>query len=244
MEHHPTEPSMTEDQTVPAVDALPEQLLVRETVLNVDIKAIAEALLLGASEPLSLDRMLTGFPEAERPDRKRLRDALEQLQTEYTERVAEVKEVASGWRIQVREHYGRYLAQLQNEKPARYSRALLETLALIAYRQPITRGEVEDIRGVTLSPNIIRTLIERDWIKSVGVREVPGRPELLGTTKTFLDDFGLKALDSLPSLPEIRDLDALASSLNRLESEPPETEPDSVTGLATEEATLAESPRV
>lgn len=214
-------------------DLMPDAPVMPELV---ELQRVVEALLLAADQPLPLDRLLSVFPEGERPERKDLRAALEVLQASYAERASEVVEVASGWRIQVRERYGAYVAQLLNEKPVKYSRALLETLALIAYRQPITRGEVEEIRGVTLSPNIIKTLIERDWVKVVGVREVPGRPELLGTTKTFLDDLGLKSLESLPSLPEIRDLDALAAALEKLQ---PQESGESA--VAAEEAVADES---
>ncbi len=192
------------------------------------LQDIVEALLLAADQPLSLDRLLAVFPEYERPDKKAVRAALEALRERYAGRVAELLEVASGWRLQVRAPFAAYIAQLWEEKPPRYSRALLETLALIAYRQPITRGEVEEIRGVMLSPNIIKTLLEREWIKVLGVREVPGRPELLGTTRQFLDDFNLKSLDSLPTLPEIRDLDALANALEKLQPQPQADDPTPV----------------
>ena len=192
------------------------------------LQDVVEALLLASDQPLPLERLMAAFPEYERPDKQALRAALEALRERYAGRVAEVVEVASGWRIQVREGFAGYVAQLWEEKPPRYSRALLETLALIAYRQPITRGEVEEIRGVTLSPNIIKTLLEREWIKVLGVREVPGRPELLGTTRQFLDDFSLRSLESLPTLPEIRDLDALAGALEKLQPAlaPEESNPD------------------
>lgn len=215
------------------VELMPEAPVAPEFA---ELQRVVEALLLAASEPLPLERLLAVFPEHGRPERKDLRQVLEALQASYVDRVSEVVEVATGWRIQVREQYGVYIAQLLNEKPPKYSRALLETLALIAYRQPITRGEVEEIRGVTLSPNIIKTLIERDWVKVVGVREVLGRPELLGTTRQFLDDLGLKSLESLPSLPEIRDLDALATALEKLQPQ--------VTGegVAAEPSEVAEGP--
>lgn len=181
------------------------------------LQNVLEALLLAADQPLPLERLMAVFSEHERPDKKALRAALDALRESYADRVAEVLEVGSGWRIQVRERFAPYIAQLWEEKPPRYSRALLETLALIAYRQPITRGEVEEIRGVTLSPSIIKTLLEREWVKVLGVREVPGRPELLGTTRQFLDDFNLQSLESMPTLPEIRDLDALAGALEKLQ---------------------------
>ena len=126
----------------------------------------------------------------------------------------ELVEVASGWRLQVRSHFAARLSKLWQERPTRYSRALLETLALIAYRQPITRGEIEDVRGVTVNPNIVRTLTERGWIREVGHREVPGHPELLGTTREFLDYFGLKSLDEMPSLAALRDMDDIGIQLD------------------------------
>ncbi len=125
-----------------------------------------------------------------------------------------MREVASGWRVQIRAQHADVVSRLWQERPSRYSRALLETLALIAYRQPITRGEIEDIRGVTVSTTIMRTLHERGWIRVVGHREVPGRPELLGTTREFLDYFGLKSLDDLPTLAELQDLDDIKEQLD------------------------------
>ena len=126
---------------------------------------------------------------------------------------AYLKEVASGWRFQIREDLSDWVSRLWEEKPARYSRALLETLALIAYRQPVTRGEIEEVRGVSVSSNIIRTLLEREWVRVVGHRDVPGRPAMYATTKTFLDYFNLKTLDELPALSEIRDLDKINAEL-------------------------------
>ncbi len=177
------------------------------------LKNIVEAALLAAGGSLSLDGMLALFEEAERPERKQLREVLSALAEEYQGRGVEVVEVASGWRIQVRQEYSTWVSRLWAERPARYSRALMETLALIAYRQPITRGEIEDIRGVSVSSNIIRTLLEREWIRVVGQRDVPGRPSLYGTTREFLDYFNLKSLDDLPTLAEIRDLDEINREL-------------------------------
>ncbi|MGH8529223.1 MAG: SMC-Scp complex subunit ScpB [Nevskiales bacterium] len=205
---------MDNPQTESLADLPPEAPAAVESEALQDI---LEAVLLAADQPLPLERLMAVFPEQERPDKKDLRAALDALRERYADRVAEVLEVGSGWRIQVRERFAPYIAQLWEEKPPRYSRALLETLALIAYRQPITRGEVEEIRGVMLSPSIIKTLLEREWVKVLGVREVPGRPELLGTTRQFLDDFNLQSLESMPTLPEIRDLDALASALEKLQ---------------------------
>ena len=178
------------------------------------IKHIVEAALLAAGKPLSIDRLLTLFLDEEQPDRKAIGHVLESLQQEYEGRGIEVREVSTGWRIQVRKEYAPWVSRLWEEKPGRYSRALLETLSLIAYRQPITRGEIEDVRGVAVSTNIIKTLLERDWVRVVGHRDVPGRPSLYATTREFLDYFGLKSLDELPTLAEIKELDDLNPSLD------------------------------
>ena len=174
---------------------------------------VLEAILLAAGRPLSIAQITELFAESERPTDADLRGAFEDLGRRYDGRGVELVEVASGWRIQVRPVHAEVVSRLWQERPARYSRALLETLALVAYRQPITRGEIESIRGVTVASTIMRTLFERNWIRVVGHREVPGRPELLGTTREFLDYFGLRALDELPTLAELRDLDELSVQL-------------------------------
>ncbi|MEK6805427.1 MAG: SMC-Scp complex subunit ScpB [Pseudomonadota bacterium] len=177
---------------------------------------ILEALLLASDQPLSVEqmhRLLSTDLSASKAD---IREALERLATSYESRPAQLKEVGSGFRLQIRSEYSDWVGRLWQEKPPKYSRALLETLALICYRQPITRGEIEEIRGVSMSPNIIKTLLERGWVREIGVREVPGRPALLGTTPQFLDDFSLKSLDELPSLPEIKDPEQLEAALLRL----------------------------
>lgn len=179
-----------------------------------ELKHIVEAVLLAAGRPLSLEAIQALFPELECPAKADLRKVLDTLIGEYAGRGIEIAEVASGWRIQVREPYAPWVARLWDERPARYSRALMETLALIAYRQPITRGEIEDIRGVSVSTNIIKTLQEREWIRVVGQRDVPGRPSLYGTTRDFLDYFGLQTLDDLPTLAELRDLDEINRELD------------------------------
>jgi segregation and condensation protein B len=166
-----------------------------------------EALLLAAGRPLTVAQIVEVFEEFERPAASDVRAALAELVARYAQHGIEVVEVASGWRVQVRAQHSEVVSRLWQERPSRYSRALLETLALIAYRQPITRGEIEEIRGVTVSSTIMRTLHERNWVRVVGHREVPGRPELLGTTREFLDYFGLRSLDDLPTLAELRDLD-------------------------------------
>ncbi len=179
-----------------------------------ELKTIVEALLLAAGEPLALDRLLELFPEAERPDREALRAALAMLAADYSGRGVELIEVASGFRLQVPKAFSPWVSRLWEERTANYSRALLETLALIAYRQPITRGEIEDVRGVSVSSSIMKTLQERGWIKVVGHREVPGRPALFATTRAFLDYFNLKSLSELPALTAPRDLDIIGAALD------------------------------
>jgi segregation and condensation protein B len=178
------------------------------------LSGVVEAVLLAAGRPVTIDQLLELFDENQRPSAEDVAAALADLQQVYADRGAELREVASGWRVQVRAQYADVVSRLWQERPSRYSRALLETLALIAYRQPITRGEIEDIRGVTVSTTIMRTLHERNWIRVVGHREVPGRPELLGTTRDFLDYFGLKSLDDLPTLAELRDLEDIREQLD------------------------------
>ena len=178
------------------------------------LSGVVEAVLLAAGRPVSVDQMLELFDESQRPPAGELVEALKTLQQSYQGRGVELREVASGWRVQIRPQHAETVSRLWQERPSRYSRALLETLALIAYRQPITRGEIEDIRGVTVSTTIMRTLHERGWIRVVGHREVPGRPELLGTTREFLDYFGLKSLDDMPTLAELRDLDDIKEQLD------------------------------
>jgi segregation and condensation protein B len=178
------------------------------------LSSIVEAVLLAAGRPVSVDQLLELFEETQRPPAEEVSAALADLQQSYEGRGMELREVASGWRVQIRPQYAEVVSRLWQERPSRYSRALLETLALIAYRQPITRGEIEDIRGVTVATTIMRTLHERGWIRVVGHREVPGRPELLGTTREFLDYFGLKSLDDLPTLAELRDLEDIREQLD------------------------------
>ena len=177
------------------------------------LSTVLEAVLLAAGRPVSVEQMLELFEEQQRPTADAVRAALVELASACEGRAFELREVASGWRLQVRPQHAEIVSRLWQERPSRYSRALLETLALIAYRQPITRGEIEDIRGVTVSSTIMRTMQERNWIRVVGHREVPGRPELLGTTREFLDYFGLRSLDDLPTLAELRDLDDIKVQL-------------------------------
>lgn len=179
------------------------------------LKAILEAAIFVADEPLSVEQLLSLFHEEEGEilDRKLIRDVLEELAEDYNDKGIELKQVASGYRFQAREKVSKWVNRLWTERPPRYTRALLETLALIAYRQPITRGEIESVRGVSVSSNVLKTLLERDWIKVAGHRDVPGRPAVYATTKGFLDYFNLKTLSELPSLQELRDLDDIAQDL-------------------------------
>ena len=174
-----------------------------------EIKNVIEAALLGGGRPLSLEQLSGLFGKRSVPDRKLLKEILRELSTDYEDRGIELKEVGSGYRIQIRSSMSEWLSPLWEERAPRYSRALFETLALIAYRQPITRGEIEEVRGVAVSTNIVRTLLERGWVRVVGHRDVPGKPAMFGTTKEFLDYFGLKRLDDLPPLAEIKDLEEL-----------------------------------
>jgi segregation and condensation protein B len=168
------------------------------------LRNVIEAALLAAGGPLPVAELMRLFDEATRPSAQAVREALASLGAEYQGRGIELKETASGFRIQVRHELAGEISRLWPERAARYSRALLETLALIAYRQPITRAEIEAVRGVAVNPNIIRTVIERNWVRVVGHRDVPGHPELLGTTREFLDYFGLKSLDELPPLAQLQ----------------------------------------
>ncbi len=179
------------------------------------IQNIIEAALMVANQPLSINRLLSLFEEDAQlnPERNDVRSALEQLQLDYQERGIEIVEVASGFRVQARNDYAEWINRLFDERPPRYSRALLETLAIIAYRQPITRAEIEDIRGVSVSSSIVKTLQEREWVKVVGHRDVPGKPALLATTRNFLDYFNLKKLSDLPALSDIKDFDSINPDL-------------------------------
>jgi len=183
--------------------------MVEAVVDPLKLKQILEAALLASDEPLSVERMARLFVHGEldsEEGRAQLRATLLELEADTVNRGYELVRVASGYRYQVRQSLAEWVGRLWEERPPRYSRALLETLALIAYRQPVTRGDIEDLRGVSVSPNIMRTLQERDWIRVVGEREAPGRPALYGTTRAFLDYFNLRSLDQLPPLPEIRAL--------------------------------------
>jgi segregation and condensation protein B len=177
------------------------------------VKNVVEASLLAAGRPLTAEDLASVFDERDGSIADEVQHAIATLTEEYETRGLELKEVSSGYRIQIRAAVAQPVARLWQERPAKYSRALLETLALIAYRQPITRGEIEQIRGVAVNPNIIKTLHERNWIRVVGHRDVPGKPELLGSTREFLDYFGLKKLDDLPTLAQLKELEDLRVQL-------------------------------
>jgi segregation and condensation protein B len=191
---------------------------------DTDLKHTIEATLLAAGRPVTAQQLLDLFDERERPTPEQLQAALDLLAADYENRGIELLQVASGWRIQVRSRCVDVVSRLWQERPSRYSRALLETLALVAYRQPITRSEIEEIRGVAISSTIMRTLQERNWIRVVGHREVPGRPELLGTTREFLDYFGLKSLDQLPTLADLRDVENIGVQLELPAGDVPQAE--------------------
>ncbi len=193
---------------------------------------------MAAGKPLTLDRMLELFLDDERPERSVLREAIESLREDYADRSIELLETGAGFRVNVRADYATWVSRLWEERPPRYSRAMLETLSLIAYRQPITRGEIEDVRGVSVSSNIIKTLMERNWIREVGHRDVPGRPALLATTKEFLNYFGLKTLNDLPTLAEIKDMDSINCELDLGE---PDGKPEEQADTTTEDQESEES---
>ncbi|HLT64359.1 MAG TPA: SMC-Scp complex subunit ScpB [Pseudohongiella sp.] len=200
------------------------------------LRQIIEGVLLAAGKPMPIAALSELFLEAERPDNDKIRAALQQIAEDCEGRGFELKEVASGFRFQVRQHLSPWVSRLSEERPQRYTRALLETLGLIAYRQPITRGDIEEIRGVAVSSTIIRTLLDREWIRVVGHRDVPGRPAMFATTRQFLDYFNLKSLQELPPLSEIRDLDQLNPELDLGD----ENNTGRVLGLPDEDAPAAE----
>jgi segregation and condensation protein B len=180
--------------------------------MDIKIKDIIEAALFAANEPLSILEIQNLFLIEERPDKYRVKELLNELEKEYEEKSIELVKTASGYRFQVKTEFSQWVSRLWEEKPVKYSRALLETLAIIAYQQPATRGEIEGIRGVAVSTNIIRTLEEREWIRVVGHKEVPGKPALYATTRQFLDYFNLLTLADLPTLAELQELDHLGEN--------------------------------
>lgn len=203
-----------------------------------ETRNILEAALLAAGRSLTLSELSQLFDEQDRPEPAAIRSALESLAEDYAGRPIEIQETGAGWRVQVRRAYAATVARLWPERPQRYSRALLETLALIAYRQPITRAEIESVRGVAVNPNITKTLLERQWIRVVGHRDLPGRPELLGTTREFLEYFSLRSLDELPPLTELRSLGELDPQLDL----PVAGQPDAAAAVHEPAATAAGEP--
>ena len=197
-----------------------------------ELKNILQAVLMASSSAMTIDKLLAVFPENAQPERDEIRNALKALEEECQDKSFELKQVSSGYRFQVKKDYSDYVSRLWEERPARYSRALLETLALVAYRQPITRAEIEGVRGVSVSSNIMKTLLERDWVKVVGHRDVPGKPAIYATTRTFLDYFNLKSLEELPPLAELRDIDKINEELELRYPDMPkaESEDESDTG--------------
>jgi len=192
---------------------------------SVEIKYIVEAILFAAQKPMTVKQIQQVFPEIEQPELDEIEVAVEAIGIDYQPRPIELKQVASGYRFQIRPTLSHWVSRLFEEKPPRYSRALLETLAIIAYRQPVTRGDIEDIRGVGVSSSIIQTLLEREWVRVVAHKEVPGRPGLYGTTKQFLDYFNITSLNELPTMQQIVNLDVSVESQPIQEKrEEPETE--------------------
>ena len=187
-----------------------------------NLSLIIEALLFSSSRPLSEKEISSAFDLRSPPTSKEIKEALKSIEEKYSENSIELVKVASGYRLRIRQEYSSWVAKLWEAKPQKYSRALLETLALIAYKQPITRGEIEEVRGVSVSSQIIRTLLDRSWIKVVGHRDVPGRPALFSTTKDFLDDLNLSKLSDLPELPEIQNIPEEAQ-ISLLNEPPPNT---------------------
>ena len=193
----------------------PKKIIINSDLSDSELLRILEASIFAAGHTLSIDRLMDIFPYDKHPGKDAIKEALTKLQDQYLEHTSlELKEVSSGFRFQVRDDYSSWVAKLFEERPARYSRATLETLSLIAYRQPITRAEIEEVRGVSVSSQIIKTMIERDWIRVIGHRDVPGKPALYATTKGFLDYFNLKSLTELPALADLRDIDAINAELD------------------------------
>ena len=184
------------------------------------LSLIIEALLFSSSRPLSEKEIISAFEGSNPPELNEVRDALKNIESKYLENSIELVKVASGYRLRIKQEYSSWVSKLWEAKPQKYSRALLETLALIAYKQPITRGEIEDVRGVSVSSQIIRTLLDRSWIKVVGHRDVPGKPALFSTSKDFLDDLNLSKLSDLPELPEIQNIPEEAQ-ISLLDEAPP-----------------------
>ncbi len=214
-ESTPIEASNENQEEVNESPDKPKKIIVNSDLSETELMRILEAALFSAGQTLNLERLMDLFPYDKHPGKDALRDALLALQEQYLENTSlELKEVSSGFRFQVRDDYSSWVAKLFEERPARYSRATLETLALITYRQPITRAEIEEVRGVSVSSQIMKSMIERDWIRIIGHRDVPGKPALYATTKGFLDYFNLKSLTELPPLADLRDIDAINAELD------------------------------
>ncbi len=194
---------------------------------NRELKSIVESALFAADRPLTVKELVGLFPEEAQPDRDAIRQVLDTITADYAERGVELVAVGKAYRFQTRERYAPWMRKLQETRPPRYSRAFLETLSIIAYRQPVTRGDIEDIRGVSLSSDTMRSLLERGWVKEIGHRDVPGRPALLATTRKFLEYFGLESLKDLPPLQEVRSMQEIAKDMNlELPLEGPAQEPE------------------
>jgi segregation and condensation protein B len=212
-------------------------------IADQQLKQIIEAAIMAAGEPLSIDKLLTLFvEEKEPPTREAVKAAIKQIEDECENRGVELKKISSGYRFQAKKDFSSWVSLLWEEKPARYSRALLETLVLIAYKQPLTRGEIEHVRGVAVSTHIIKTLLEREWVKVVGHRDVPGKPALYATTKSFLDYFNLNSLEELPTLAEIRDLDKINAELDLLDPNLEMLGPDNDTNIQEHQLSDQQSP--
>lgn len=207
-----------------------EQQEVNPIEFDVNTKRIVEAILFAANRTMTVKQIQQAFPELEQPDIKDIQAAIDSIMADYSDRPVGLKKLASGYRFQVKEGMAPWISRLFEEKPPKYSRALLETLSIIAYRQPVTRGEIEDIRGVSVSSQIIRTLLDREWIRVIAHKEVPGRPALYGTTKQFLDYFNLSSLDELPTMEEIQDFEQDGEPLAA--TEPTEREKQETTAEA------------
>ena len=216
-EHRPRKAHVSHDEPTPTETQHDSEASANEPVIADSVLRCIEALLMAADAPLSVDQIVRLLETTHALERADVRTGIEALQARYADSAMDLVEVASGWRFQVGADYSALVSRLWEERPPKLSRAMLETLALICYRQPIARSDIEAVRGVSVSSNIVKTLQEFGWIKVVGYRDMPGRPALFGTTPQFLDDFGVSRLADLPSLPEIQDLDALDAALARLQ---------------------------
>ena len=227
--------------TSPAQSLVLEPPLVKARPINMETKNIVEAILFAADKPLRVNQLRNLFPELERPDSLDIQDSIDSIRRDYRERPVELRQVASGYRFQVREGLSPWVSRLFEEKPPKYTRAFLETLAIIAYRQPVTRGDIEEIRGVGVSSTIIHSLLDREWIKVIGHKEVPGRPAIFSTTKLFLDYFNLTSLNELPTLQELQDFDVANEAEDPApeleESEASDSQPEQVSSEETESET-------